>query len=81
MSEIDSSFKWAEVVTPSDVTSFSGGPARGLYVGSAGGNISAVMYGDGATVLFTAVPIGILPVECTRINSTDTTSTNIIACR
>jgi len=81
MSEAAISFKWSEVVTPSDVTSFPGGPARGLYVGSAGGNISVVMYGDGATVLFTAVPIGILPVECTRVNSTNTTSTNIIAVR
>ena len=67
----------AIAVTPSDTVNI--GLTRGLYVGSDAGNITAVMK-DGRTVLFTAIPIGtILPVQVTRVNSTNTTSTLIIA--
>lgn len=50
-----------------------------IYTGGAG-NITAVTQ-DGATVLFTAPPIGaIIPIAARRINSTGTTSTPLIAC-
>ena len=78
MSDVSNPFKWAEAVTPSDSVNFPGGPARGLYVGTTG-NISVVMYGDGATVIFSAVPVGILSVQCTRVNATGTTAANIVA--
>lgn len=71
--------KWAEVVTPSDSVNLSQ-PARSLYVGVSG-NISVVMYGDGSTVLFSNVPVGILPVQITRVNLTNTTATTMIALR
>jgi len=67
--------KFAEPVVPD--TDFSS-PSRGIYVSGAG-DISAVMYGDGATVIFVAVPAGsILPIRCTQITIADTTATDMI---
>ncbi len=55
---------------------------RGLYVGS-GGDISVEMAGNGlvdATVVFIAVPTGtLLPIEITRVNSTATTASQMVA--
>ena len=77
----------AFVVTTSDSVNLSYGDAgsvttRALYVGGAG-NISVEMVGnDGAdqTVIFTGVLAGsILPIEVTRVNSTSTTATTIVA--
>lgn len=60
---------------------------RGLYVGS-GGDISVEMAGDNlrgggmadATVVFVAVQSGtILPISVTRVNSTGTTASNLVA--
>lgn len=76
MSYVGDPGKFAAAVTPSDVTNLSA-PTRALYVGSAGGNISVQM--NGATIIFTAVPIGVLPIQCSRVNATGTTSTNIVA--
>ncbi len=64
----------AVAIVPSD--SVNQGPFRALYVGSAGGNVSLVTLG-GNTVVFNAVPIGILNVACIRVN-TATTSTNMV---
>lgn len=74
----DSSSSWKyELVTPSDTTSFTS-PVRGLFVGGAGD--VAVVGLDGTSVTFTGVVAGsILPVICTRVNSTNTTANNIIA--
>ncbi len=67
----------AVAVVPSDTVNME--KTRGLYVGSDAGNITAIM-ADGRTVLFSAIPIGtILPIQVTRVNSTATTSTLIIA--
>jgi hypothetical protein len=66
---------FAEVVVTN--TNFSS-PSRGIYISGAG-DVSAVMLGDGATVLFEAVPAGsVLPIRCTKINTTNTTATNMI---
>ena len=66
-------------VTPSDTADLAT-PARALYVGGAG-NISLKTVGNSqTTVLFTAVPAGtVLPVRASRIMSTNTTATAIVA--
>lgn len=67
----------AIAVTPSDATSFTSGACKGIYVGGAG-NITAIV--GGVAVLFTAVPVGaILPIAATRVNSTATTATAMVA--
>jgi hypothetical protein len=66
----------AAVVTPSDTA--DQGLVRGLFIGG-GGNVSLVT-AIGNTVVFTGVVAGsILPVRCTKVRSTDTTATNIVA--
>ena len=69
--------KFAVAVTPSDVTNL-GSPARSLYIGTTG-NIAVVMAGNDAVVTFSNVPVGILPVQVKRVNSTNTTASNIVA--
>lgn len=66
----------AFAVTPSNSTSFSQGTARGLYIGTTG-DVSVVTP-SGVTVVFTAVPVGWFPVNCTRVNVTGTTAANIV---
>jgi len=71
-----SSWKYA-AVTPSNSTDFDV-LCRALYIGGAG-NVVAVMY-DNTTVTFSGVPAGtLLPIACRRINSTNTTATNMVA--
>ncbi len=68
----------AAVVTPSDTVVIPGGPARGLYIGGAGNIV--VVFTDDSTCTFTGVPAGtVLPVQCKRVNSTNTTATSIVA--
>lgn len=62
-------------ITPNDSVDFSY-RARALYVGATG-DISLVTEG-GDTVVFLNVPVGILPVTATRVNSTNTTATALI---
>ena len=63
-------------VTPSDTVDFAK-PAKGLYIGGVGNVI--VMSNDTA-VTYTAVAAGTtLWVEATRVNSTSTTATNMVA--
>lgn len=65
-------------ITPHDSNNLAM-PTRAVYVGG-GGNIVAIM--DGEVVTFVAVPTGtILPIRCTRINSTNTTATSLVALR
>ena len=64
----------AVVIVPSD--SANQGPFRGLYVGVAG-NITLVTLANN-TVLFSNVPVGVFPVGCRRVNSTNTTATNMV---
>ena len=64
-------------VTPSDVTDFDF-QTRALWVGG-GGNIAVLGVGDTAVVTIVAVPAGtLLPFRCTRVNSTNTTATDIV---
>lgn len=69
-------------VTPHDSTDVSpaqAGGFRGLYVG-VGGNVAVVPVGGTASVTFTGVVAGtIIPVMGRRVNSTNTTATNIVA--
>ena len=76
MSDVGNPARLAVAVTPSDVTSLSN-PTRALYVGGTG-NLSVEMYGRG-TAVFSSVPVGILPIQVTRVNATNTTATNILA--
>ena len=65
----------AVAVTASNSTVYSP-PLRGLYVGVTG-NINLVT-SNGNTVLFSNVPVGILPVWCSQVLSTSTTASSII---
>jgi hypothetical protein len=64
-------------VTPSDTVNFPQGTCRFLYVGN-GGNIVAVI--GGLAVTYLNFPGGqFLPAECSRVNSTGTTASGIVA--
>lgn len=74
---IDGPARNAAAVTPSDGTDLATA-ARGLWVGGAG-NIALTMVG-GQDVTFTGVPAGtILPICVSRVKSTSTTATTILA--
>ncbi len=64
----------AEVIVPSDTV--NQGPFRSLYIGVAG-DVTLVTLG-GNTVLFKAVPVGILTVACSRVNAAGTGATNMV---
>lgn len=66
----------AALVTPSDSVDLVPA-ARALYVGTTG-NIKVTTAG-GSTLLFTAVPVGFFPVKVSRVWSTTTTASNIVA--
>ena len=67
---------FAAAVTPSDSTMLDR-PTRGVYVGTTG-NVSAIV--GGSSVVFVGVPAGaVLPIAANRINSTNTTASNIVA--
>ena len=65
----------AKAVTPSDSTDLR--PTRALYVGGEG-DIQVEM-ALGSVVTFSAVPVGILPIQVVKVYSTSTTATNILA--
>jgi len=65
----------AIAVVKSDSTTFP--VTRGLYIGGTGD--VAVLTADGQTITFSAVPVGIFPIQVTQVLSTGTTATNIIA--
>ncbi len=72
----------AVAVTPDDAVNIAVGGVeivtRALYIGVAG-DVTVIMAGAGGTVLFTAVPVGILPIKVTRVDATNTSATNITA--
>ena len=68
--------KFSATVTPSDVTDLDS-PTTCLFIGISG-DVSVEMVG-GMTQVFANVPVGILPVQCTRVNFTGTMATNIVA--
>lgn len=64
-------------VTKSDTVDITE-TSRALYVGGAG-DVAVIMQ-DGTTLAFAAVPAGtLLPIRVTRVMSTGTTATSIIA--
>jgi len=73
----------ALAVTPSDTAALSANGAmivsRGIYVGG-GGNINVVMAINSATVAFASVAGGsLLPIRVTRVQSSGTTASGIVA--
>lgn len=75
--ELDSPAEDAEAVIPSDSTDLAR-VSRALWVGGAG-NVAAEMK-SGNVVTFVAVPAGtILPCRVARVNSTNTTASDIVA--
>ena len=67
----------AVAVTPHDTNDLTD-TTRGLYIGVSG-NIKVDMRDTGTAVVFTAAPVGILPIRVTRVYATDTAATNIVA--
>ena len=62
-------------ITPSDSTDFAR-ESRGIYVGTTG---DVVVVTVSSTVTFSNVPTGmILPVRAIRVNSTNTTATDLV---
>lgn len=72
----------AFAVTPADATYLTS--VRGLYIGGAG-DVTVEMLNPetaGATVTFSAVPVGtVLPIAVERVLATGTTATLIVAFR
>lgn len=67
----------AAAVTPSDVTVLE--VTQGLYVG-VGGNVALILAGDTVAVTFKNVAQGaIMPVAATKVMSTNTTATDLVA--
>jgi hypothetical protein len=67
----------AVAVTPHDTNDLTY-VTRGVYVGGAG--TLKVNMQDSGTVTFTGVPVGtLLPIRATRVYSTGTTATTILA--
>jgi hypothetical protein len=81
MSEMSDPSDKAVAITASDTTSLqlNDRPPRGIYVGGLGD--LNVQFGNlGTSVLFSAVPAGtVLPIQPTRVMSTSTTATGIVA--
>lgn len=63
-------------ITPSDTVNIAEVP-RAIYVGVTGDVVAVGSDGNAAT--FKSVAVGVLPIQPTRINSTNTTATNILA--
>ncbi len=73
-----SSYTFARAITPHDTTLIADGLCEGLYVGS-GGDIVVLMIDD-TTATFSGVPTGtIIPMRVKRVNSTNTTASNLLA--
>ena len=76
---ISTSDRNAEVIVKSDTVNFAE-PSRALYIGTSG-DISVEMAGVGSAIIFKTVPVGVLHIEVTRVNSTNTSASNMVALR
>lgn len=66
-------------VTASNTVNLPDGVCRALWVGGAG-NVAVVAEGNTSAVTIVGVPAGtILPIRTRRVNSTNTTATEIVA--
>lgn len=75
-SQIDAPYTYAEVVTKSDTVNLAY-VSRAIYVGVAG-DVTLVTR-DGQTVTFKALPVGTHRIRASRINSTGTAATDMLA--
>ena len=64
------------VVTPSDATDLPV-TSRALFIGSSG-DLSVIMAG-GTILQLRNVPVGILPIRASRVRSSGTTASDIVA--
>jgi hypothetical protein len=67
---------YAAAVTPSDTADLAAA-STAIFIGG-GGNLRVSMLGGGI-VTFAGLPIGWHPIRVTRVWSTSTTATNIVA--
>ena len=68
----------AVAITPHDSNDLADA-SRGVFVGVSG-DVKVDMVGTGTAVVFTGLAAGVIhPLRVTRIYSTDTTATNIVA--
>jgi hypothetical protein len=71
----------AFVVTPSNTTDFKDDAGeyvpRAIYVGVSG-NITVDMLGNGTSILFSNVPVGMWSIRVSKIYATGTTATNMV---
>lgn len=70
--------KVLEDISKSDTVNFTNGVCRAIYVGGAG-NIAVVTENDVAVTLVGCLAGTIIPVQAKRVNSTNTTATNMVA--
>lgn len=64
----------AYAVTPHDTNANA---ARALYIGVSG-DVAVVTRGRTTSVVFKSVPVGILPVQVSKVLATGTTATDIL---
>lgn len=62
-------------VTPNDVATFSS--SRALYIGVSG-DVCVDFAEGGVNIVLKAAPVGVLPVQVTRVYATGTTATDIV---
>jgi hypothetical protein len=67
----------AVAITKHDTTNFPNGECSAIWVGGAG--IVAAVFRDDSVVQFTCVAGTVLPLQCKRVNSTNTTATLMVA--
>lgn len=71
-------YQHATAIVPSDVADLPApGISEGIYVGAAG-DLTVDLAGGENSVLFTAAPVGILPIRVTRVRATGTTAINLL---
>ena len=72
-------YDYAVAVTPNDSADVTGAPFKALFVG-VGGDVVLDLNGTGETILFKNLASGqLLPVVFDRVDSTNTTATNMVA--
>lgn len=71
------SASYAEAVTPNDSTLFDSS-TRGIYVGGTG-DLAVTMEGGGVVTFVSVLSGSILPIRCTKVMSTNTSATAIVA--
>jgi len=72
-------YDYAVAVTPNNSADVTGAPYKALYVG-VGGDVVLDLNSTGETILFKNLASGqLLPVVFDRVDSTNTTATNMVA--